>query len=565
MAVTRVSSPVTVFQATVGSASTISDDYALERLSDGRMVVVYKTIAPATYLGSLYETILNPAGTTHTAPVLLATEPQSGAISIPHIAAGVDGKFLVGWDLNRGMTLDSLWRPMSASGAPLSIAGQTSTQPGGIEAGQSIALLGNGNYLMTWSDSGTSPIGPGFRLDVMGRIVSASGQALGGEFKISPTGSQSHGAGENRSLANGQTLVFYEDTNLSVVNGELISTEVGLSGRLMSANGTPGAAFTIDTITSGKEYDDTQVVALGNGSFVVGWIESYQNGSKDEVHIQQFSSAGAKIGGEKIVASVATGSGSDTLDLVGLANGGFAMHWVTSNYGHEQDHLRVFDKSGVQVGGDIDLAALSRTGGPGLYGVHDLELMANGHVRAVGTDMTGKSVLTQEFDLGDERLLGSTVADTLYGKNGVHDYILGYSGNDLLKGLTGNDTLDGGTGNDTLIGGGGSDSFVFATVPSATANRDTIADFNVAADTIKLENGVFAAFAAQAANTVIAPGAFWSNATGAAHDADDRIIYNSSTGVLSYDSNGSAAGGTIWEFAKITPGLALTNADFVVV
>ena len=48
-------------------------------------------------------------------------------------------------------------------------------------------------------------------------------------------------------------------------------------------------------------------------------------------------------------------------------------------------------------------------------------------------------------------------------------------------------------------------------------------------------------------------------------DADDRILYNHNTGVLSYDSNGSAAGGR-HQFAILdnTPA-TLTHADFFVV
>ena len=57
------------------------------------------------------------------------------------------------------------------------------------------------------------------------------------------------------------------------------------------------------------------------------------------------------------------------------------------------------------------------------------------------------------------------------------------------------------------------------------------------------------------------------NRTGVAHDANDRIIYNTSNGVLSYDSNGNAAGGVqqiavLSNFAAI--GLSLSNADFFV-
>jgi Ca2+-binding RTX toxin-like protein len=61
---------------------------------------------------------------------------------------------------------------------------------------------------------------------------------------------------------------------------------------------------------------------------------------------------------------------------------------------------------------------------------------------------------------------------------------------------------------------------------------------------------------------VLDPGAFTIGS--AAHNATDHIIYNSATGALLYDSdgNGSAAA---QQFATLSTGLALTNADFIVV
>ncbi len=41
-------------------------------------------------------------------------------------------------------------------------------------------------------------------------------------------------------------------------------------------------------------------------------------------------------------------------------------------------------------------------------------------------------------------------------------------------------------------------------------------------------------------------------------------IYNSATGALFYDSNGSAAGGAV-QFATLSKGLGMTNADFLIV
>lgn len=60
----------------------------------------------------------------------------------------------------------------------------------------------------------------------------------------------------------------------------------------------------------------------------------------------------------------------------------------------------------------------------------------------------------------------------------------------------------------------------------------------------------------------LASGAFFIGS--AAHDATDRIIYNPTSGALSYDANGSAAGGAV-HFATLAAGLTMTNADFFVV
>ena len=54
------------------------------------------------------------------------------------------------------------------------------------------------------------------------------------------------------------------------------------------------------------------------------------------------------------------------------------------------------------------------------------------------------------------------------------------------------------------------------------------------------------------------------SASGVAHDKNDHIIYETDTGWLNYDSNGSAAGGAV-HIARLAPNLALTHADFVVI
>lgn len=106
---------------------------------------------------------------------------------------------------------------------------------------------------------------------------------------------------------------------------------------------------------------------------------------------------------------------------------------------------------------------------------------------------------------------------------------------------------------------GGDDKFLFNTAISITVNIDHITDFSHGHDKIELENAIFAKLTATG---TLAASAFFIGSS--AHDSNDHIIYNSSTGALIYDSNGNAAGGAT-QFATLTHGLALTNADFIVV
>jgi Ca2+-binding RTX toxin-like protein len=136
--------------------------------------------------------------------------------------------------------------------------------------------------------------------------------------------------------------------------------------------------------------------------------------------------------------------------------------------------------------------------------------------------------------------------------------LVGNERGQTIEGNAAGNGLYGKAGNDTLTGGGGNDLFLFDTTLNATTNVDTITDFNAAQDTIRLDNAVFTALTTAG---TLAAGAF---NTGAATQADDRIIYNTATGALIYDFNGSANGGGV-KFATLIGAPALSAADFVIV
>ncbi len=221
--------------------------------------------------------------------------------------------------------------------------------------------------------------------------------------------------------------------------------------------------------------------------------------------------------------------------------------------------------SATRAKGDlvIDLrAATLRNGDPHAAGfVSHLDKVSGGYTIA-----NGVTIENAFGGAGDDRLYGNAAANLLRGSSG-DDTLRGGSGDDNLQGSTGadvlyaddgDDVLWGGAGNDILRGGAGQDTFVFNTKPSASANRDKIADFNVTYDTIRLENAVFTKLKQVGQ---LAQEAFWVGSK--AHDRDDRVIYDPRKGVLYYDPDGSKAGHAV-VIATLQKHLKMSAGDFLV-
>ena len=181
---------------------------------------------------------------------------------------------------------------------------------------------------------------------------------------------------------------------------------------------------------------------------------------------------------------------------------------------------------------------------------------------AVIVEVDGKG--TDRVNAGVNYVLASGVSVEQLNTTSLHaTYAVNLTGNELAQLVRGNDganVLDGAGGKDVLFGMGGADSFRFSTALGAD-NVDRIGDFLAGTDSIHLDNTVFSALTPLGG---LDPSAF-KDAAFASKDADDRIIYNSDTGALVYDADGSGAAFGNVRFATITGSPVLTAADFVVV
>src|SRR5438094_8015505 len=134
---------------------------------------------------------------------------------------------------------------------------------------------------------------------------------------------------------------------------------------------------------------------------------------------------------------------------------------------------------------------------------------------------------------------GDDLANSISGTSG-NDLVKGFGGNDTIFANAGNDRIESGAGNDTISGGGGQDQYVWHEY--GAANADTVLNFDTGWDSIQLDAAAFTQIGAAgrfATNDVRCYAAAGANA---GHDADDRIVYNTSTGQLWYDADGNGPG-----------------------
>jgi Ca2+-binding RTX toxin-like protein len=138
------------------------------------------------------------------------------------------------------------------------------------------------------------------------------------------------------------------------------------------------------------------------------------------------------------------------------------------------------------------------------------------------------------------------------------DFLVGGAGNDSLNGGRGDDSFIGGGGNDLLTGGAGDDAFIFVAPLDPAANVDRIRDFRASDDTLRLDNAVFVGLT----DGALAATAFALSS--AAAEADDRVVYDQSTGNLFFDADGGARDNQTL-FATLTNRASITAADFFVI
>jgi Ca2+-binding RTX toxin-like protein len=413
---------------------------------------------------------------------------------------------------------------------------------------------------------------------------------------------------ENLTLT-GQARTGLGNAGANVLTGNALDNLLdGLEGADRMAGGQGNDSYRVDNLA------DVVVELAGEGTDTVyALVSGYTLGAGVENLTLQGKAVSATgnagnnvITGNKLASLLAGGAGDDQLTgQVGddTLDGGTGNDTLTGGSGN--DLYRVDSSADLiveQSGQGIDLvqASVSYTLAAEvenlvLTGTAAIDATGN----AAGNALTGNS--------GDNVLDGGAGADTLSGGRGNDTYRVDQAGDTLIEALSqGTDTvvsaiswtlganlenltlsgtavrgignadknvmvgsaganvLAGGLGMDTLTGGAGNDVFLFDTTPNRLTNVDTITDFTLGADRIVLDVRVFKGLSVPAGQSeaVLAAGALRVGAgLSAAGDADDRLIFNTSTGALYYDADGRSGLASV-QIATLTGVSALDASAF---
>ena len=358
---------------------------------------------------------------------------------------------------------------------------------------------------------------------------------------------------------------FNNDDVLDARTGEILGVEFTSIERveLYGANGNDSLfGLAGDDVLNGQGQSDTMTGGLGNDLYYANvssdvivenedegqdTVRAFQNfvlppNVEDLILLAGTSGTGNGldnyIRGNDAVNTLSGLGGDDTLDGKGGADtmrGGLGDDtYIVNNSADKVEE--------TSAAGGIDTVQSSASFTLGAN-VENLVQIGTGNISGTGNSL-------------GNAIAGNSGDNTLRGLGGA-DLLKGNSGDDAIDGGSGDDRIYGGGGNDELEGGAGRDRFYFTSTPSPV-HADVITDFSTSDDLIYLARYAF--------TNVGGGGRLDADAfrTGsAAADAEDRIIYDAATGNLFYDADGT---GAIAQqlFARVDPGLALTNADFIV-
>ncbi len=387
-----------------------------------------------------------------------------------------------------------------------------------------------------------------------------------GFFQSAAAGDSDFGVLENATKPDvmtymeGQYLMSYRSTTTNDLNLQIFNEDATKFGPPVKINTNGSGANT-----------DPDIEVLADGRILLVWAEtSGLDGSGSGIFQQIIDPRDGIVNGSSnpLLAEILYGNdtyndeinayaGNDT--IYGLA-GADAIYGGDGNdfiFGGRGDDTMYGGEGGDNLTGGAGADEFHGGNGTDVANYNDAKL---GIVVALDGSVGSQGDAVDDTFIGVENVSGSRFDDTIIG-NVENNSLFGGKGNDVLRGLDGNDGLRGGEGGDTMTGGAGNDTFFFNSQIEANGS-DVIVDFSSSAalnnDRVALTGAAFGLTAA----TFTAIN-FQSGTDSTALTSDVRVFYETDTGILRYDADGSSAGAAI-VLATLTGAPTLVFSDVVI-
>ncbi|NIJ19346.1 Ca2+-binding RTX toxin-like protein [Sphingomonas naasensis] len=330
----------------VGAASNVNTQTAgdqlrqsVTRLADGSLIAVWET-TNTTQDGSGSAIIMRHLSATGV-PIgseVVVNSQTAGSQTKAQVSALAGGGYVVTWQ-TADTTQDGSGTAVKAqifdaAGAAVGSEFRVNSFTSLDQLQPTVTGLADGSFVVAWHSTDTSRDGAGWALE--GQRFSASGAALGSEFRINSSAFGSQNNADIAALANGGFVVTWQIGNSGSSNA---------TARVYDANGVAQGNDILVTNSVGEL--DTTVVALADGGFAV----AYARGSG--IFFQRFDAARAKVGAEVYV-------GDGLLpEIATLTEGGFVIGWRANG---SQMQARAYDATGVATSAAFTLNTDTNTG-----------------------------------------------------------------------------------------------------------------------------------------------------------------------------------------------------------
>lgn len=434
-------------------------------------------------------------------------------------------------------TWDVYARRYSADGSPSGDAFRVNTSTAGRQHQAAVTALADGGFAIAWEDTSRTP-SSSRTLDIRAQIYASDGTTVGSEILVTNSLNHWPGSVSIAGLSDGSVAICWID-----FQDDVSKSNVKL--QIVQANGL----ISEPVIELSAAAVEPALAPLADGRLVVTWFDN--SSGNLEGQILDLRTHSVNLNGTPLADQYV---GSEYNDILNgragndLLDGGSGNDQLIGDSGNDK---LIGDDGNDRLDGGRGADRLEGGAGNDTYIVDNvsdvvLETTAKGidTVKASVSYALGASVenltLTGSSNLSGR---GNELSNTIIGNAGAN-ILMGSAGNDNIRGGAGDDTLFGGFGKDVLTGGAGQDFFVFDTATSA-ANVDRLTDFNVGDnDKVQLSKAVFEGFAADVGS--LTSDEFYA-AAGAtkAHDASDRVIYDTTSGKLFYDADGMGGAAAI--------------------